>query len=99
MYSVPTLSISTYAEDGEGEQYQYSANNPLNRVCLDIRRHSIDSSTPLFHLLGLCRGFIEPRLKIGPPYSQAHLDGDFMLSARTMNFDGRSSLWLRNVTM
>jgi hypothetical protein len=27
------------------------------------------------------------------------LMADFMLSARTMNFDGRSSLWVRKLTM
>ena len=36
--------------------------------------------------------------KSAPPCSQALLMADFILSARTMNFDGLSSLWLRNVT-
>src|SRR5215831_5636400 len=36
--------------------------------------------------------------KSAPPCSQAMLMADFMLSVTTMNFDGLSSLWLRNVT-
>src|SRR5215831_4092150 len=36
--------------------------------------------------------------KSAPPCSQATLMADFILSARTMNLDGLSSLWLRNVT-
>jgi hypothetical protein len=36
--------------------------------------------------------------KSGPPCSQALLIADFILSARTINFDGRRSSWVRKLT-
>ena len=53
---------------------------------------------PFFHLMCLSRGFFKPRIESPPPCSQAILMADFMLFAKTMNCDGLSSLWLRNVT-
>jgi hypothetical protein len=49
----------------------------------------IERVAPLFHLLGLPRGFVESRLEVGPPCAHATLMADFVLSARTINFDGR----------
>ena len=43
---------------------------------------------PFFHLLCLCRGFIEPRLKIRASMLPAMLMASFPLSATTINFDG-----------
>src|SRR5262245_57108462 len=62
----------------------------------EIFHASQNPQHPFFHFLRLSRGFIEPRLKLGPPCSQAMLMADFMLSARMVNFDGRRASWVRN---
>jgi len=53
---------------------------------------------PFFHLLGLPRRFIEPYLKVRAAMFPCNIDAAFLSLATTMNFDGLSSLWLRNVT-
>src|SRR5262245_5871221 len=56
---------------------QYRGNNPSNSSCLDIRRHSIDRSTPFFHHVCSYRGFIEPDWKPRPSWVQGSWDEDF----------------------
>src|SRR4030095_1833158 len=40
---------------------------------------------------GLCCGLIKSQLEVRPSMFPRHLMADFILSARTMNFDGRRS--------
>jgi hypothetical protein len=38
---------------------------------------SQNAQRPLFHLLGLCGGLVEPRLEVRPSMLPGHVDGGF----------------------
>jgi hypothetical protein len=52
--------------------------NPFFLVTQSLGRRGDGSQNPqrpLFHLLGLCRGFVKARLKVSPAMFPSHLNG------------------------